>query len=131
MPEPQSAPPPKWMFWTGWVISVLPVLMLLMSAVMKFVKPPGMAEGLSKIGWREDQMLTLGILELTCTLLYVIPQTSMLGAILLTGYLGGAIATHVRVGDDYLGPVIFGVLVWLGLYLRDPRLRALLPLRSA
>lgn len=137
MPDTQAAPASKWMFWTGWVISALPVLMLLMSAVLKlvavmnFVKPPGMAEGLSKIGWKEEQMLALGILELACTILYVIPQTSVLGAILLTGYLGGAIATHVRVGDDYLGPVIFGVLIWLGLYLRDPRLRALLPLRSA
>jgi DoxX-like family len=121
---------PAWMVWTGRVISALPVLMLLMSAVMKFLMPPGMAEGLAKIGWREEQMLTLGILELACTIFYVIPQTSVLGAILLTGYLGGATATHVRVGESWIGPVMFGVLVWLGLFLRDARLRRLLPLRN-
>ena len=117
------------MVWTGRVISALPVLLLLMSAVMKFIKPPGMAEGLAKIGWTEDQMLTLGILELACTIVYLIPQTSVLGAILLTGYLGGATATHVRVGDPWFATVIAGVLVWLGLFLRDARLRALIPLR--
>jgi hypothetical protein len=134
-PDPSSEvrPPsanPAWMVWTGRVISTLPVLMLIFSAVMKFIKPPGMAEGLANIGWKEEQMLTLGILELACTILYVIPQTSVLGAILLTGYLGGATATHVRVGESWIGPVIFGVLVWLGLFLRDYRLRAILPLRS-
>jgi Mn2+/Fe2+ NRAMP family transporter len=73
----------------------------------------------------------IGILEIACTVIYVIPRTSVLGAILLTGYLGGATATHVRIGDpSFFGPVIFGVLVWLGLWLRDARLRALLPLRS-
>ena len=118
------------MVWTGRVVSALPVLMLLMSAAFKFIKPPGMAEGLAKMGWTEDQMLSLGILEIACTLLYVIPQTSVLGAILLTGYLGGATATHVRVGDSWIAPVIVGVLVWLGLFLRDHRLRALLPLRK-
>jgi hypothetical protein len=129
-PPPPPSPNPTWMLWTGRVISALPVLLLLMSAVMKFIKPPGMAEGLAKIGWTEDQMLTLGILELACTIVYLIPQTSVLGAILLTGYLGGATATHVRVGDPWFATVIAGVLVWLGLFLRDARLRALIPLRS-
>jgi hypothetical protein len=71
----------------------------------------------------------LGILELVCTVLYAIPRTAVLGAILLTGYLGGAIATHVRIGDDFTPPVIMALLLWGGLYLRDARLRALLPLR--
>jgi hypothetical protein len=71
------------------------------------------------------------MLELTCTLLYVIPRTSVLGAILLTGYLGGATASHVRVGDSFIAPVVFGVLVWLGLFLRDARIRALIPLRKS
>jgi hypothetical protein len=75
-------------------------------------------------------LLWLGIVELTCTILYVIPRTSVLGAILLTGYLGGATATHVRVADAYFMPILVGVLVWLGLYLRDTRLRALVPFRS-
>lgn len=117
------------MVWTGRVISTLPVLMLLMSAMFKFAQPDGMAKGLEHIGWKEDQMFTLGIIEVACTLLYVIPQTSVLGAILLTGYLGGATATHVRVGDAWYTTVILGVLVWLGLFLRDARLRALIPLR--
>jgi hypothetical protein len=124
------SPNPAWMVWTGRVISVLPVLMLLMSAVMKFLKPPGMEEGLKHIGWTEDQMFMLGVVELACTILYLVPQTSVLGAILLTGYLGGATATHVRVGDAWFATVILGVLVWLGLFFRDARLRKLLPLRN-
>jgi hypothetical protein len=120
---------PKWMFWAGWVVTVLPALFLVLSAVMKFVKPPGMAENLDKLGWAEGLMTGLGIVEITCTVLYLIPQTAVLGAILLTGYLGGAIATHVRISDGFVPPVIMGVLVWLGLFLRDPRLRALIPLR--
>jgi hypothetical protein len=75
-------------------------------------------------------LLGLGILELICAVIYVIPRTSMLGAILLTGYLGGAIATHVRVGEQFIMPAVLGVLIWGGLYLRDYRLRALLPLRT-
>jgi len=74
--------------------------------------------------------VALGILELACTIIYAIPRTAVLGAILLTGYLGGAILTHLRIGDPFWNPIIPGVLVWLGLYLRDPRLRALAPLRK-
>lgn len=75
--------------------------------------------------------LALGILEIVCTVTYAVPRTAMLGAILLTGYLGGATATHVRIGDSFISPVILGVLVWGGLFLRDPRLRALIPLRRS
>lgn len=82
------------------------------------------------IGWKSHLLVPLGITELVCTILYAIPQTSVLGAILLTGYMGGAIATHVRVGDMFLVQAGLGVLVWLGLYLREPRLRAILPWRS-
>jgi hypothetical protein len=117
------------MIWTGRVISALPVLGLLFSAAMKFLKPPEVIEGFTKLGYPENLALGLGILEVACTILYVIPQTAVLGAILLTGYLGGATATHVRVGDSFVAPVIVGVLVWLGLFLRDHRLWALLPLR--
>jgi hypothetical protein len=73
----------------------------------------------------------IGILELSCVILYAIPQTAILGAVLLTGYLGGAIATHVRVHDNFISPAIGGILVWLGVYLRDPRVRALLPIRRS
>ncbi len=125
----QPAPVSKKMLWTGRVLSTLPVLMLLFSAVMKFVKPPGFAENLAKIGIPESLATGLGILELACVILYVIPRTAVLGAILLTGYLGGAILTHLRVGDNFIGPIVFGVFIWGGLYLRDMRVRALIPLR--
>lgn len=75
-------------------------------------------------------IIALGVTELACTLIYVVPQTATLGAILLTGYLGGAIATHVRIADPFWGPAVGGILVWLGLFLREPRLRKLIPLRS-
>ena len=129
-PTPTTAPPSKAMLWTGWVISALPVLGLLFSAAMKFTTSPDLTKGMEHLGWPMNLAVTLGIIELACTILYAIPQTSVLGAILLTGYLGGATATHVRVGDPFIGPIIFGVLIWLGLFLRDPRLRALIPWRN-
>ena len=125
----QTSPVSKKMLWTGYIVSVLPVLMLTMSAVMKFVKPAPVVEGFAHLGWPENLALALGILEIVCTIIYVIPQTAVLGAILLTGYLGGATATHVRIGESFFMPIVLGVLVWLGIYLRDGRLRALIPLR--
>lgn len=126
----QAAPVPKKMLWAGWIASALPVLMLLVSGVMKLVKPDQLAAEFLRLGYGEQHALGLGILEIACTVVYVIPRTSVLGAILLTGYLGGATATHVRIGDPFFPPIIFGALVWLGLYLRDARLRALIPLRN-
>jgi len=126
----QAAPVSKKALWAGWIISVLPVLMLTMSGVMKLLKPPFVVEGSTKLGWDESLILALGITELTCTILYLIPRTAVLGAILLTGYLGGAVATHVRLGEPFFVPIVLGVLVWGGLWLRDERLRALAPLRS-
>jgi len=120
----------KKMLWTGRIMSALPVLMLLMSAVMKVAKPPPVMEGFKHLGLPESLAISLGILEVLCTVLYVIPRTAVLGAILLTGYLGGAIVSHLRVGDAFVGPIIFGVLIWGGLYLRDRRLRALIPFRN-
>jgi len=120
--------------WAGLIVSALPILFLLMDGVMKLVKPAVVVEGTVKLGYPETVILPLGIVLLACTILYAIPRTSVLGAILLTGYLGGAVATHVRVGDPpfthVLFPVYLGVLIWLGLYLRDDGLRALVPLRS-
>jgi hypothetical protein len=110
-------------------MSVLPLLMLLFSAVMKLVKPPAVVEGFKHLGLPEGLAPGLGILELSCSALYVIPRTSVLGAILLTGFLGGAILSHLRVGDPWFTQVILGLLVWGGLYLRDPRLRVLIPLK--
>jgi hypothetical protein len=118
-------------FWTGWVLTLLPAAGLILSGVMKFVQPgdpKDLAAGLDKIGWRVDQLMGLGIVELSCVAIYLFPRTAMLGAILITGYMGGAIATHVRVGDYGIIPhVILGVLVWLGLFLREPRLQRLVP----
>jgi uncharacterized membrane protein YphA (DoxX/SURF4 family) len=132
MSIPQPATTPKWMIWAGRVISALPVLMLLMSGVMKFHLPQDAVKQMSEIGWQPNVAPALGIVELGSTLLFIIPQTATLGAILLTGYLGGAAATHVRVADySHLPiPIVLGVLVWVGLYLRDARVRALAPLRN-
>ena len=120
--------------WAGRIISALPVLLLLLDAIMKFVRPAPVVEGTVKLGYPETVIVPLGIVLLVSTVLYAIPRTCVFGAILLTGYLGGAVATHVRVGDPLfthaLFPVYFGVLLWLGLYLRDHRLRALVPLRK-
>lgn len=123
----QKAPVSKPILWAGYIMSALPVLGLLMSAIMKFVQPEEMIQGFTKLGWHQSQALGLGILELACTVIYAIPRTSVLGAILLTGYMGGAIATHVRLGEQFAPQVILGVLIWGGLWLRDARIRALLP----
>src|SRR5256885_922311 len=94
-PESQ-VPPPKGWAWVGWALSVLPSLMLLFSGSMKLVKSEDVVKGFEHLGFPEHLALTLGIIELGCTLIYLVPRTAVLGAILLTGYLGGAIATHAR-----------------------------------
>jgi hypothetical protein len=129
--ELNIAGPTRKAYWIGWVLGVLPSLLLLFSASMKFIKPAGMEESLDPLGWRMDQMTGLGILEAGVAIIYLIPRTSVLGAILIAAYMGGAIATHVRIGDNFVVVhVLIGVLVWLGLWLRDPRLRSLIPFRS-
>lgn len=121
----------KAMFWIGWVLSIIPSLLLIMSGVMKFMPmTPEVEEGLQHIGWRADQVPTLGILEIACVIIYLIPQTAVLGGILVTGYMGGAIATHVRVGDPFIVQAIIPIVFWLGLWLREPRLRELIPIRK-
>jgi hypothetical protein len=117
------------MYWTGWVLSGLVVSGLIFSGVMKLVKPAALVEEFTRLEW-PDVALALGIVEIACALIYAIPQTAVLGAILITGYLGGAIATHVRIEEGFISPLVIAVLAWIGLYLRDARLRALLPLRS-
>ena len=119
--------------WTGRIMSALPVLFLLMDGVMKLVKPSFVVQATTKLGYSESVIVPLGIVLLTCTVLYVLPPTAVLGAVLLTGYLGGAVATHLRHGDPLFSHVLFptyvGVLLWGGLCLREPRLRVLLPWR--
>jgi hypothetical protein len=129
MTEEMTPTVSKKMLWAGYIASALPVLLLIFSASGKFLKPEGMEANVEPLGWKMSQMTGLGILEAACVIIFLIPRTAVLGAILLTGYLGGATATHVRIGDPFFIPVIAGMLVWLGLYLRDPRLRELIPLR--
>jgi hypothetical protein len=117
--------------WTGRVVTGVVSLLFLFSGVMKLVGGPEVKEGMAHLGLAESLMIPLAILEIACTAVYLIPATSVLGAVLLTGYIGGAICTHWRVGDPVLGQVVIGLVIWLGIYLREPRLKALLPLRRA
>jgi len=129
----QTAAASRKMLWAGRIASSLPALFLLVDGVMKLLKPVAVVDATVGLGYPESVIVGLGMVLLACTVLYLIPRTSVLGAILLTGYLGGAVATHVRVGGGLFPisfPIILGVLIWGGLYLRDERLRTLLPLRS-
>ena len=131
--ESQVTPASKGMIWTGWIMSALPALFLLVDGAMKLVKPEVVVKTTVELGYDESVILPLGVVLLACTTLYLIPRTAVLGAILLTGYLGGAVATHVRAGHgpfEILFPVVFGALLWGGLALRDHRLRDLIPLRT-
>jgi DoxX-like family len=127
----QTAPLSKKELWAGRITSALPVLFLLLDGVMKLVKPAVVVEATVQLGYPESVILPLGIVLLACTIIYLIPRTSVL--VLLTGYLGGAVATHVRVAGGPFPisfPVMLGVLLWLGFFLHDVRLRALIPLRK-
>lgn len=115
--------------WIGRAISALVTLAFVASGVMKLVGGEELKKGIAHLGLSESIVLPLAILELTCAAIYLIPATSVLGAILLTGYLGGAILSHWRVGDPFYGPVIIGIFVWLGVALRDDRLWKLIPIR--
>jgi DoxX-like family len=115
--------------WIGRILGGLPALFLLVDAIMKFVKPAAVVEATVQLGYQESVILPLGIVLAVSTILYLVPRTAMLGAILLTGYLGGAVATHVRVGGpafSIIFPIVFGILIWTGLYLRDPRMSSLI-----
>lgn len=125
----QPAPVSKKALWVGWILSVLPALLLLFSSSMKLMKSPEVVEEFARLGWPEHLALGLAITEIASTVIYLIPRTAVLGAILLTGYLGGAIATHVRIEEPFIAQAATGVVIWLGIFLREPRLRALIPLR--
>jgi hypothetical protein len=105
---------------TGWVLSVLLGAFLLFSASGKFMDFEGKAEMLAHLGYSESLLPKIGVLEIALTILFLIPRTAFLGAILLTGYLGGATATHVRIGDDFYFPIVMGVVMWVALGLRTP-----------
>jgi hypothetical protein len=119
----------NWQSKLGIVLTGLISVPFVMSAAMKFKGGPEMAEGWKHFGWPEESQMLLGALEMASVLLYMIPKTTFLGAILLTGYLGGAIATHLRLNEAVPQQVVFGVVIWGALYLRDERLRSLLPFR--
>jgi hypothetical protein len=120
---------------TGRIITAVPVLFLLFDAAIKLMNIVPVRESFAKLGWPSDIGVGIGILELGCVVAYLVPRSSALGAVLMTGYLGGAVATHLRVGDPLVSHVFFplyvGLLLWLGLILRDDRLRAFVFLRTA
>lgn len=119
--------------WAGIIVSALPVLFLLMDGVMKLFKPEPVVTGTVELGYQESVIVPLGIVLLVGVILYLVPKTAIFGAVLVTAYLGGAVATHVRIGNPLfthvLFPVYLGVLLWLGLWLRERRLRGLTPLK--
>ena len=116
--------------WVGRGISALVSLVFAFSAFMKLKGGAEVTQGMAHLGLPEPLIMPLAILEISCVVIYLIPATSVLGAILLTGYIGGAICTHLRVGDPFFVQSLLGILVWLGLYLRENRLRGLIPLRT-
>ena len=118
----------KW--WTSWILSGLTSAMFLFSAAMKLVGGPEVEKGFAHLGLPMSIAVPLAILELACVVVYLIPKTAVLGAVLQAGYLGGAICTHWRVGDPFFFHIVLGLVLWLALWLREPRLQPLLPLRQ-
>ena len=123
------------MIWAGRIMSGLVALFLLFDSVIKLVKLPIAVEGTTQLGYPEHTVVGIGVVLLVCLVVYLIPRTAIFGAILLTGHLGGAIATHMRVGSPLFSHVLFPIyvalLVWGGVFLRCPRLRALIPVQRS
>lgn len=119
--------------WIGRTLSALAILFLSFDTIVKVLRLPVAIEGTTQLGYPESTVFIIGLIQLVCVVLYVVPQTSVFGAILFTGYLGGAIATHLRIGSPLfthiLFPIYVAVLIWGGLYAREPRLRAMVPIR--
>jgi hypothetical protein len=126
----QTASLSKKMLWTGIIISALPSILFIVTGVFPFINPAAAQAGTAHMGYPASVGVVISVLEIGCVILYMIPQTSVLGAVLLTGYLGGATASHIRIGEPPLLPLVVAAFVWLGIYLREPRLRAVLPLRK-
>jgi Na+/melibiose symporter-like transporter len=130
----ETSPASRTSLWAGRILTALVVSFLLFDCTIKLMKLAPAVEGTVRLGYPVNLVAVIGIVLLACTALYVIPRTSILGAIFLTGYLGGAVASQLRIGEPLLShvlfPIYFAALLWGGLYLREPRLRALFPLRS-
>jgi hypothetical protein len=126
--------PSKTRLWSGRILSVLTILFLLFDGIMKLVRPQPVTQAMTQLGFPLHLSVPIGIILLVCTGLYALPSTAVFGAVLLTGYLGGAIVSQMRIGaplfSTTLFPIYFAVLLWAGVYLREPRLRALIPIRS-
>lgn len=122
----------RWVVWAGRAISLWPAFVVISSATWKLTRNPWYVKEFARIGWQEGSLNLLAFLQLGSLLLYLIPQTAVLGAVLLTGYLGGAIATYVRIGEPYpvLVPLSTSIIAWLGIWLREERLRELMPWRK-
>jgi hypothetical protein len=129
-PMSSSEPVSKGARVTGYVLTTLPSLLLIFSGALKLIQPAGMMAQAAPMGFSAHQIACIGVVEISCALIYAIPATCVLGAILCAAYLGGAVCISVRAGVPYFGPIIVGFLIWGGLFLRDPRIRALIPLRS-
>jgi hypothetical protein len=129
----KTAPRSKSATWGGWVMTAVPVLFLLFDGVIKLIRIAPVTESFGQLGWPVNLARSIGVLELACLVVFIVPRTSVLGAVLLTGYLGGAVATHVRIGNplfsNVLFPVYIGILIWGSLCLRDERVRALISVR--
>ena len=127
---PITSPISKTALWTGRVMSALPVLLVLFGSVVKLMKTASVVEAFVRAGIPERLIIPVGIIELVCVIVYLIPQTAVLGVILMTGLLGGATITNLRISDPtYPMPIVLGMLAWGGLFLRDLRLRDLIPIR--
>jgi len=128
------APLPKGALWTGRVLSALVIVFLLMDGIMKFMMIQPVTDAFAELGYPVKHAILIGVIDVACAVLFAIPRTAVLGAVLMTGLLGGAISTHVRIDSPLFSHTLFGVylglIAWAGLYLREPRVRALLPLRS-
>lgn len=121
----------RWLFWAGWVISLWPVFVVLTSATWKLTRSPFYVREFARIGWPDARLNLLAFLQLGAIALFLIPPTAVLGCVILTGYLGGAVAAYTRIGEPYpvLVPLSTAMIAWFGLWLREERLRKLLPLR--
>lgn len=124
------APVSKTSLWAGRVLSGLAIALFVVTGLFSLLKPAVAAQGFAHYGYPNGALLPVALVEIACAMVYAIPRTSVLGAILLTGYLGGATATHVRAGEPFFLPIVVGVVVWLGLFLRDGQLRAHIPWRG-
>ena len=120
----------KGALWTGRVLSALVVLVFVGGGLFALLKPEAASKGMVQYGYPEHLIYLIGALEVICGLLYAIPHTAVFGAVMLTGYLGGAVATHVRVGEPPIAPIVVAIVLWLGIYLREPRLHHVAPLRK-